>query len=376
MPTKVGDTSPSVAAPRRDADNPRPSVGAVIINFNGGDKVFHCLRALSRQSAPLASILVVDNGSTDGSAERIRADFPNVDVLALGENRGLPAARNAGLARTESDLVLLLDNDIYPVEDCVHRMLLSHEGDRETVLCPRILLFEERETVQCDGAAAHFTGTMVLRHGYRRAEDLPTRTTEVGACPGGCLLFHRESVLAAGGFDEAYFFYLEDLEFSLRLRALGFRLLCDASAVVLHDRGSGTPGLSFRGSGTYPARRAFLTLRNRLMTMLIHYRIRTLAVLLPALVLYEFASFGIVLARGWPAEWARAWAWQFRNAKRIWKRRQEAQQSRVVDDKGLLVGGPIPFAPGFLNSRLEKVVSSGLSSIVAGYWRATRGLIG
>ena len=96
-------------APCRD----EPSVSAVVINYNGGDRTIRCLEALTGQTRSLDHIVVVDNGSSDGGPERLRDRFPEVEVIELGENRGLPAARNIGLAAVGSDLVLLTDNDIY-----------------------------------------------------------------------------------------------------------------------------------------------------------------------------------------------------------------------------------------------------------------------
>jgi GT2 family glycosyltransferase len=353
-----------------------PAVGAVVVNFNGGDRLSTCIRALRRQQPPFSEILVVDNGSTDASLPQVRASFPDVRIHELGENRGLPAARNAGLRLTTAEVVLLIDHDLYAAEDCLRRLLETYRRERAPVICPRILLWPEGDIVQADGASAHFVGTLALRHGYLPVSETPAATSAVGACPGGCLLVERAPVLAAGGFDEAYFFYLEDLEFSLRLRARGHRLICEPAAVVHHDRGTGTPGLAFRGAGRYPARRAYLTLRHRLRTILIHYRLRTLAVLLPALALYEVSCLGASVARGWGLEWLRAWAWQVVHARSLWRRRREVQRARRLEDKLLLAGGALPLAPGFLRSPIESAAATTVSSLLDLYWRMARRWIG
>jgi len=352
------------------------SVSSVITNFNGGDCIINCIRALYRQEVPLEAIIVVDSGSTDGSPDRIRATFPDVQLVELSEDRGLPKARNIGLQLCKTDLILLLDDDVYVAEDCLRHMLEVYSQEKPAVICPRIILFPELEVVQTDGAEAHFLGTMALRHGYRPVKDVPAETTTVGGCIGACYFVHRERVLKAGGFDEAYFFYFEDLEFSIRLRAFGHKFICVPAAIVYHDRGSGTPGLSFRGQGKYPSRKAFLTLRNRLMTILIHYRVRTLAVLMPALAFYEFASLVLVLFRNWGAEWARAWLWQIFNIRAILKRRKWVQKMRKLNDRDLLVGGSPPLVPGLLNSRIAIAAFTTLSKLIDAYWYIAQNWLG
>jgi len=352
-----------------------PAVTAVVVNYNGGERVLAALKAVTGQSCPPASVVLVDNGSADGSADAVARRFPDITVLQLGANRGPAAARNKGLELATSDLVLLLDADIYLQDDCLARLRATYEAERPSVVCPRILLHPE-DLVHCDGAAMHFIGNMALRNGYQPLSAVRTEARAlVQACGSACLLVDRRCVLAAGGFDTLYFFYFEDLEFSFRLSASGHRILYEPSAVVRHDRRRGTPGLSYRGVGTYPPQRVYLTLRNRLLTIGIHFQRRTLLVLAPALALYETAALITCLARGWGKQWLRAWAWQVKNAPAIRERRRRNQRTRVLSDQELIVGGPLPFAPGFARSRLEKAAVKALSAVLDAYWRLARGLL-
>jgi len=353
-----------------------PSISAVVVNFNGGTRTLNCLDSLMRQTWSPLRVVVVDNGSEDDSPRQIKDRFHDVELLELGENRGLPAARNVGLSHVTSDLVLLLDNDILLEPDCLERLVAAWDETRPTVVCPRIRLIPERDIIQADGAAAHFVGTMILRHGNRPVAEVSAVRSEVGACIGACYLLDRKRVVDAGGFDEIYFFYFEDLEIALRLRALGHAFLCEPAAVVFHDRGEGTAGLSFRGTGTYPARRGYLSIRHRLLTILIHYRLRTILLLLPALAAYELASLVLALTKGWGAAWLKAWLWQVRNAGIIRRRRRIAQRARVRNDRDLLVGGPLPLTPGLTRSRLAGSAVAVLSTVLDAYWRLVRQLIG
>jgi len=373
---------PAVCAPADPATTTQVTSipAAVVVNYNGGERIARTVRSLLALTHPPARIVVVDNASTDGSPARLRAEFPGVEILAMPVNAGLPAARNAGLRHVPSGPVLLLDGDVYPAGDAVERMQAALEEFGAAVACPRVLLYPELEVIQCDGASVHFIGTMGLRHADlpldgRTAMEMHPRTVEVGACIGACMVVDRDKVLSAGGFDERYFFYFEDLEFSLRMRALGHRLVCVPEAVVHHDRGRGTPGLSFRGEGSYPLRRAELTMRHRLLTIFTHFSARTILVLSPVLALYELASLALVLRNGWGRAWAAAWVWQFRNAGEIRRQRRAMQQRRRRRDRDLLEGGPLPLARGVLGSRPAAAVAA-LSFLLNGYWRLVRRMIG
>ena len=216
---------------------------------------------------------------------------------------------------------------------------------------------------------------MSLRHPLMRAECAPEERVEVNSAIGACYFLDRQTILDAGGFDEQYFFYFEDLEFGLRLRGMGQRLVFESRAIVMHDRGEGTPGLSFRGAGRYPLQRAYLTMRNRWQTLFIHYRWRTLIILMPALLVYELATIGYCLRRGWLAEWARAWGWLWQHRKGLAERRRQVRQARIIADTDILSGGCIPFSQGLLQSRPQRVLAGTLSALLDGYWRLARILV-
>lgn len=353
-----------------------PSVSAIIVNYNSGERIFRVLEALYRQNQPLAEIVVVDNDSADGGPQAIRARFPEVRIVAMGENAGLSAARNAGLAAVDTPLALLVDHDIYLTDGALAAMMRAQAATRACVVCPRIRLIPERDTVQADGAALHFVGTLILRNDYRPIDTTPPESGAVEGCIGACMLVDREAVIAAGGFDPMIFFYMEDLEFSYRMRALGHRFWCEAMAEVYHERGTGTPGLSYRGQGSYPIRRAYYTMRHRLLTIMIHYRGRTLLVLGPPLLLYELASMVAAARKGWLWQWFRAWGWLARNGGAIGERRRRMQSARSLPDRALLVGGPPPLSPGFLESSAEARLAAALSSVLNGYWRVAKRWIG
>jgi len=354
-----------------------PSVGAVVTNFNGGDGVLICLESLTCGQARVQELIVVDSASTDDSPSRIAQHFPNAHLLRLNENLGPSVARNTGLRALSTDLAVVIDDDIYLAPDALELMLNAYASSDAKVVCPRILLHSDDDIIQADGVAAHFLGTLTLRHGFTRSNrhnalsDVPV-AVNVQGCPSACFLADRKIVLKSGGFDEAYFFYFEDLEFNLRLRSLGYTMACVERAVAYHDRGAGTPGLSFRGDSAYPEKRYYLSARNRLMTILIHYRPGTIIILSPAFLIYEILSIVFALKRGFIGSWIRSWTWQFTNWPMIKERRDRAQKSRRLADAEILNGGPIPVAPGVAESRFMNRVLIILSACLNFYWRLVR----
>lgn len=352
------------------------SISVVIINYNGGRKVLQCIESLKKQDFPLLRIIVVDNASTDNSPSDIINRFPEVVLVRLNENFGPGKARNVGLELARSELVLFLDDDVYVHSSCIRALCDAYERYLPAVVCPRIVLYPDTHIVQCDGAWPHFIGTLKLRKAFRRQETVSSGASEVWGCIGACLMVHRNTVISAGGFDEMYFFYFEDLEFSLRIRSLGHSIVCEPEAVVFHDRGDGRPGLSFRGEGQYPKKRVYFNIRNRLMTMLIHYRMKTFILLSPALILYEISVLLAIAKRGYLRTWTKALLSVYGNYKYISSRRRIIGAKRKRDDKDLLGAGALPVAPGLIMSQFENIGMKMLSFIVNLYWRAVGTRIG
>lgn len=351
------------------------TVGAVVVTHDGGERVLACLAALARQTVPPVEIVLVDNGSRDGTPQRVRAAFPAVRVIELPDNRGPGTARNLGLAAVAGELVLWIDHDIYLEPDAIERMLAARARIPAEVVLPRIRLHPERDVVQCDGGAPHLVGTLLLRHGFTPLEAIAEHEPAyVDAAPSGCMLVERGVIEAAGGFDESYFFYLEDLEFSLRLRLMGYRILCEPAAQAFHDRGRGS-ALAFRGAGPYPRARARLLMRNRLRILATHFAGGTILALFPTLLAYEAASLVLSLLHGWGREWSAAWAWLFRHRRELAARRRWIQTRRRLPDRALLVDGPLPIAPGLLKSALQRRLVELLGLVAAGNWWLARKLV-
>jgi len=348
--------------------NKKTSVTAVVVNFNGGNRLLACIRSITLQSLKPQTIILIDNASTDKSIDAVEKFYPDVNIIRLKKNKGPSVSRNVGLSMAKTDLILFIDADIYLTKYCLQRLMRTYR-QQHAVICPRILFYSQPKLIQCDGTSTHFIGTLILHHNQFSVGETPRKAKTVGGCPSACLLIESKIAHELGGFNESYFFYFEDLEFNLNLRSKGYRIICEPNAVVLHDKGSGTSGLSFRSGQKYPPQRFYLTVRNRLMTIFVYYRLRTLILLLPVLCLYEGASLLIAIWRGWFPEWIHAWIWLFQYWKVLRRKRRQVQATRCMGDRALLMGGPLPISEGFVRSSATKLLLNMLSLILNVYWQ-------
>lgn len=342
-------------------------ISALLTNYNSSGTILRSIQSLMEQNYPLETILVVDNGSTDDGTQRIHKAFPNAEIIELRENLGLTRARNIGLDKLKSDLVLLVDDDVYLSKDSLELMVAAHVETGAVITCPRVVLLPETHVLQCDGAEIHFVGLLSLRHAYQPLIQHPPVRTVTNGFIGACLLIDRKKLEEMQNFDTDYFFYFEDMELSYRLLALGYKICCEENAIVYHDRGMGTDDLSFRGSGSYPSRRAYLNLRNRWLTVLLHYQVRTLLLLFPAMIMYEFAALVETTRRGWLKEYLHALSSLIYESISILKRRKHWQSQRMVADRVILTGGDLPLSKGFVDEKHSWLVRI-LNRLLALYW--------
>lgn len=355
----------------RMAETGEYGLTAVVINYNGGQRLLSCLQSLVDHAPLVDEFILVDNGSQDGSPEGAEQICPGLVIIRLQDNPGPATARNRGMKAAQNRRVLLVDADTQVTPGAIDELLAAQQATGAAIVCPRLVFAPENTTIQCDGAYPHFLGTLVLGNANAR-RDAGSAAHSVDGLISTFLLVDRDAALSAGGFNEAFFFYFEDLEFGLRMRLLGHTIACATRAVVLHDRGAGYTGLSFRGAGNYPKQRAYLSMRNRLLTIAICFHWRTILVLAPALLAYECATLGLVVLRGWIPQWAQGWAWIIANRHELRQMRNHVQHHRRLRDSAVLHGSPLPFADGLFRGRVSGALVRLLSRSFAAYWRIAR----
>jgi len=345
-----------------------------VVNYNGARYLHASLRAAASQQQPPAEILLIDNDSDDGSAELARRHYPEVRVVRLTPNRGPAAARNAGLRAAAHDRILFQDNDVIPAPDCAERLYDALDTHPEAAIAmPRVLYAHDPNTIQYDGADSHFIGLESLRHADTPLSAVPCSTQAVGSLVSACFLLDRRNASREVGFDESFFIYLEDHDFGLRIRSLGLDILSVPSARCYH--GEGTHGLSLRQSGAYSRTRVRCLIRNRWQLLLKNYQLTTLFHLAPVLLLFEIVQLLGVIKKGWVVPWVQAVWWIVTHPAEIARRRRLVQGARVLPDRKLLRGGPLPFTAALPRDRWERAGLRFLDRLVQPYWRMVERLL-
>lgn len=345
-----------------------------MINYNGEAHLRQTLPAAVARAEEFAEILLVDNGSTDGSVAFVERHFPMVRILRVGENRGPGGARNLGIRAAVSDRILLLDNDVILLDGCTQRLMAALDARPQAVVAAATVLYARNPTiVQYDGADSHYLGLMILQHADVPLAERRANERLTGSLVTCCFMIDRARLADEVAFDEDFFIYFDDHDFGLALRGLGHEIVAVPDALVLH--GDGSEHLSIRKLGSYSRMRVFCLIRNRWLILAKHYSARTLLLLLPMLLVYELVQFAGVIKKGWLREWLRAAGWMLRHLPETLEKRRRIQKQRRLPDRAILEGGPLPLRPELVNSAGERLARRLLDRMVVGYWRLIEGLI-
>lgn len=233
----------------------------VIPTYNARSLLVEALEHLAAQTVD-HDVIVVDNGSTDGTAETVAERFPAVHVLALPENLGFGRAVNRGVAAAETDVVVLINNDVLCRPDFLERMLEPLEDERVGMVAGVLLQHDRPHLV--DSAGIELDRTLRSWDSlWNRPVDELTRADEpVGPC-GGAAAYRAQAYRGVGGFDEAFFAYWEDVDLALRLRLAGHGCRRAPDARGLHRHGQTVGAASPRQRRLEAFGRAYVLARYR-----------------------------------------------------------------------------------------------------------------
>lgn len=215
-------------------------VSIVIPNYNGKHFLEACLRAVFAQTIENQEVIVVDNGSTDGSLEYL-STFPEVRVIALDSNYGFCHAVNEGIKAAQSEFVILLNNDTEVAADFVEKLLQAIRRDEKIFSCSsKMIQFHDRSKMDDAGDYYCALGWAYARGKNGCPEDYEQPKAVFAACAGAAV-YRKKMLEALGYFDEEHFAYLEDIDLGYRARIHGFKNIYAPEAVVYHV-GSGFSG--------------------------------------------------------------------------------------------------------------------------------------
>jgi len=215
-----------------------PRVLAIVLNWNSAGDTIECVAALGRQSYPDCEVLIVDNGSDDGSARRIRAAVPAVPMLELGDNLGYAGGNNRGIAqglRQGCAYVWLLNPDVRVAPDALAMLVdAAANQPRAALLGPKVCMREDPQRILSAGGVLH--GGCVAGHRGIGELDVGQFDTpdDVDFVTGCALLARREAIEAIGPLDESFFLYQEEVDWCRRAHAAGLAVRYVPAARVWH----------------------------------------------------------------------------------------------------------------------------------------------
>jgi GT2 family glycosyltransferase len=223
----------------RQADTSTPSdavdLSIVVPNFNQSELLVRCLATVVQFAPKKSEILVVDDGSTDGSADVVSRLFPQVRLCILPRNGGFCKAANAGIHAARGRIVELLNNDTEVAAGWAEAALTAFDDPSVGSVAPMVRQLPHRSRI--DSAGDVLTGYGTAR---KRGEGKPWRSAlwakpvEVVSASASSAFYRREAVLEVGGFPEHFGAYLDDVDLGLRLRRAGYRCIYQPESVVFH----------------------------------------------------------------------------------------------------------------------------------------------
>ena len=296
----------------------------VLVNWNSWDFLSRCLEKLTTQTFQDFTVLVVDNASEQPAPLGMLDRFSNVTLIQNPTNVGFAAANNQAFTLlNHAEWVVLLNPDAFPESSWLQRLIEAAEQN------PGFAMFASRQLMQGrphlldgDGDSYHISG-MVWREGHGRRLEGNQKSHEVFSPCAAAALYRRDAFILAGGFDEDFFCYLEDVDLGFRLRLMGHRCMLVTDAVV-HHVGSATTGGQQSNFAVYYGH------RNLVWTYVKNMPGWLFWACLPLHLVMNMATVSLFIFRGKGRVILKAKRDALLGLPKMWRKRQQIQQQRRV----------------------------------------------
>ncbi len=300
-----------------------PLVSVIIVAYNSKSDLPKCLASLEDVSEIL-EIIIVDNGSTDGTVEWLKKEYSTIKVLEAGYNAGYAEGNNIGVSVANGDYFFILNPDTRVAPGAVETMLELCTNNPGAVVTPKIL--QPDGTVNACGTSMHFSGITTC-NGIGQSPHAYHGTFRTLLVSGAAFMLSRAVWDDVGGFDPSFFMYMEDVDISVRFWLYGHSVVCAADAIVYHD---------YRLN--LSSRKFYYLERNRLLVLAKLYEWSTVRRLWAGLLVTEGVTLAYAVRRGPQFFWARlkGYAWIVAHVREIKRGRGKVQRERVLSDRGLL----------------------------------------
>ncbi|HXV21049.1 MAG TPA: glycosyltransferase family 2 protein [Desulfuromonadales bacterium] len=232
----------TVAAQQQSA----PRLSVVIVNWNGLEHLPVCLDSLAAQTFRDFEVVLVDNGSRDGSVEFVRIRYPWVQLVPLPENTGFATGNNRGLERARGDYIVTLNNDTRVEPDWLESLVgVADAYPRAGMVASRVCAFSDPDIIDSIGMNICRDGMARGQFRNRRWSSLRLQEVEEILIPSACAALYKRAMIAETGFfDDDFFAYAEDVDLGMRGRLAGWEAVAATKAVVHHKYSQTSGSLS------------------------------------------------------------------------------------------------------------------------------------
>lgn len=298
-------------------------VSIIIVNWNGKDHLTKCLRSLKRIDYKKTETIIIDNGSTDGSVEYIKHEYPGIICIRNADNSGFSKANNQGIKKAKGEYILLLNNDTK-----VRRNFLSILVKKISLdpligaVQPKILHWEKPGKL--DSIGSFLTNTGFLFHlGFEELDSKKLdKEIKLFSGKGSCLLFKRKILKITGNFNEDFFAYFEETDLCWRVWLAGYHLIYEPEAVIYHK----TWGTTKRLPQDFIT---FHSFRNRISSLAINLETGNILLILPLhLLICIFIAFCYFISGKFKNGFAIIWAILsfLKNLRKVLRKRKHVQK--------------------------------------------------
>ncbi len=306
------------------------TIAVIVVNYNSGTMLARCLDALSKQNWTKFRTIVVDNASSDGSADVAEKLGPRVQLIRAGSNLGFAAGNNLALrSARDCDWIALLNPDAFPAPNWIECLVATVEAHPDFQFFGCLMRAADAPgLLDGTGDVYHVSG-----FSWRRDHGIAIEYAHVvpGEIFGPCAaaaLYSRPALDEVGGFDESYFCYHEDVDLAFRLRLRGYRCWYEPTAIVDHI-----------GSGISGKRSSFSTYyghRNLVWTFVKNMPLALLLCLLPLHLIFTMISFVVCALRGQAGILFKAKLEAIKGLSAVWHSRKPIQATRKISSIALL----------------------------------------
>jgi GT2 family glycosyltransferase len=304
--------------------NNADKVTVVVVNWNRKALLEECLESLRKQVYSAFSIIVVDNGSQDGSADFVKTKYPEINVIALSQNLGFATANNLALGNIQTDYVALLNNDAVPDTMWLKNLVAALEAHSQAgFVASKMLLYHQPDIIDRAGDAYTKAGTALLRGRGMKANNFNEIAFVFGASAGAAL--YRMSMLNdIGMFNENFFLLYEDVDLSFRAQLKGYKCLFVPEAIVYHKASHSIVHDSPMS--------VYYSHRNLEWVYIQNMPARLIPRTILPHIIYNIAALCYFVMRGRGIDYLRAKKDALKGLKRALERRRQIQHSRTADD--------------------------------------------